>query len=69
MDLVNELSNVLIMLIRAGTIFRVVYCCIRIVITDEETNVYRKRIKNVILGYILAEIIFQLKDIVINYYT
>lgn len=69
MDLINELSTVIIMLIRAGVVFRIVYCCIRIITTSEDVAIYRKRIKNVIVGYILAELIFQLKDIILNYYV
>lgn len=67
MDILKELSMAFIWLIRAGTITRVAYCFIKVIQDDEELGVYKKRMKNALIFLILAESIWQLKDIAIHY--
>ena len=69
MDLVNQISLVLIDLIRVGAVFRLVYCLFRLISAEDEAATYKKRARNVVIFYIIAELIFQLKDIIIRYYT
>ena len=69
MDAVNEISKVLINLIRAGAVFRLVYCLFRMVAAEDEQAMFKKRTRNVIIFYVIAELIFQLKDMIIGYYT
>jgi len=69
MDIVNEISNVLINLIRLGAVFRLVYCLFRMVSVEDEQSMYKKRMKNVVIFYIIAELIFQFKDMIIGYYS
>ena len=69
MSLIDEISNVVLILIRAGTVFRVAYCLLRLVTADEEATQYKKRIRNTIIFYILAECAFILKDLFIHYYS
>ena len=69
MSLVTDISKVLIWLIRAGAVFRVVYCCFRLITNEEEAQSFKSRIKNVLVFYIIAECIFQIKDLVITYFS
>ncbi|WDV44082.1 mercury transporter [Clostridiaceae bacterium M8S5] len=69
MDILKELSNVLLILIRSGTVFRVVYCFIMMGTDEENEKVYKKRIRNEIIFYILAECCYLVKDLVTIYYT
>ncbi|MGL5434550.1 MAG: mercury transporter [Lachnospiraceae bacterium] len=68
MATVNEISMVIISLIRVGAVGRFLYCMVRLQGAEEEQTQYRKRTKNVVLFYILAESIWQIKDIVFYYY-
>ena len=65
---VDDLSNAIILLVRVGAVFRLVYCFIRLISAEEEAAQYRKRAKNTVLFYVLAECIWQIKDIVLYYY-
>ena len=68
MDLIKQMADAFIILIRAGAILRLVYCLIRIGACEEESSTYKKRIKNTIIFYVLAESIWQLKILVLGYY-
>lgn len=68
MDLIKEMADAFIMLIRVGAVFRVVYCLIRMGAAEEEGSLFKKRAKNVVIFYILAECIWQIKEIVLGYY-
>lgn len=65
---IDDLSNAIILLVRVGAVFRLVYCFIRLISAEEEAAQYRKRAKNTVLFYVLAECIWQIKDIVLYYY-
>jgi len=69
MQHINSLSLLVITLIRAGAAFRVVFCLIRMMTSEDEMPQMRKRIRNAILFYIIAESAFLLKDLMIQYYT
>ncbi|TCL57662.1 hypothetical protein EDD76_108197 [Kineothrix alysoides] len=66
---VNDISVAVISLIRLGAVFRFVYCMVRLQGAEEEATQYRKRAKNILLFYILAESIWQIKDIIMYYYS
>lgn len=68
MNTLKELSLALIWLIRMGAIVRIIYCFVRMAGNDEEVGVYTKKIKNVIVFYIFSESVWQLKDIIMNYF-
>lgn len=68
MDILKELSIAFIWLIRAGTVTRIAYCFIKMIQNDEEVGIYKKRMRNAIVFLILAESIWQLKDIAIYYF-
>jgi len=68
MDLIKKMCDVFIMLIRAGAAMRLVYCLIRMGASEEESSMHKKRARNAIVFYVLAECIWQLKDLVLGYY-
>lgn len=69
MDILKDLSIAFIWLIRAGTVTRVAYCFLKIMTNDEEQGVFKKRMKNALVFLIFAESIWQLKDIVMYYFS
>lgn len=69
MEKLKELAEVFIWFIRAGVVVRVSYSFLKMIGNDEEINVYKRKIKNAINFYILAESVWVLKDIVTYYFT
>lgn len=69
MDIINDLINVLrIAIIPAGVLLRVIFCLIKIMYSEDETSIYKKRIKNVILFGIIAEVILSIKSLIEFYF-
>lgn len=68
MDTINQISGLLIILIRAGLGFRVLYCCIRLMTADEEQGTYKRRIKNSLIALVINELVWVIKDLIINYF-
>jgi len=64
---ITEMSNAILWLIRIGAVFRVAFCFFKM-IYDEESSSYKKMMRNTIMFYIIAESIFQIKNIAINYF-
>lgn len=64
----DDISTAVIVLVRAGVVFRFVYCLVRLQGAEEEQAQFKKRAKNTVLFYVLAECIWQIKDIVFYYY-
>ena len=65
---IDDISMAVISLIRLGAVFRFIYCMVRLEGAEEEQVQYRKRAKNTVLFYVLAESIWQIKEIVLFYY-
>ena len=65
---IDDISIAIISLIRLGVAFRFVYCMVRLQGAEEEATQFRKRVKNTVMFYIIAESIWQIKDIVMYYY-
>ena len=69
MDIINDLINVLrIAIIPAGVLLRVIFCLIKIMYSEDEASIYKKRIKNVILFGIIAEVILSIKSLIEFYF-
>jgi len=66
---IDDISKVVIILIRAGAACRLVFCFIRLMTAEEEALQFKKRIRNTILFYIAAELAFVIKDIAIHYFS
>ena len=68
MQIIDEVSKVVIWLIRTGATFRLCYCLFRLISADEDAVMYKKRAKHVIIFYIIAESVWQIKDLILKYY-
>ncbi|WP_018885721.1 hypothetical protein [Paenibacillus massiliensis] len=69
MTTLEELAQAVVLLIRVGCAFRFIYTMIRLSGADEESSKYKKRARNVIIFYVLAESIWQLKELILFYYS
>ena len=67
--MIDELSKIMIGIIRTGVILRFTVCMISMQKADDEMERIKKRIINLIVFYIIAESIFQLKDILFLYFN
>nr|WP_302112123.1 mercury transporter [uncultured Acetatifactor sp.] len=65
---IDDISMAVISLIRLGAVFRFIYCMVRLEGAEEEQMQYRKRAKNTVLFYVLAESVWQIREIVFFYY-
>ena len=68
MSTINELSQLVLILIRSGAILRISYLFLNSVANENEVHANKKRIKNVLKFYVVAECIFILKDLILSYY-
>jgi hypothetical protein len=66
---VDDISKAVIILIRAGAACRVVLCLIKLMTSEEDAMQYKKRIRNTVAFYIVAELAFVMKNIVIHYFS
>jgi len=69
MQYIDDISNAVIILIRAGAIFRLAFCFLRMMTAEEEAPQFKKRIRNTIIFYVIAELAFVLKALIIRYFT
>lgn len=65
---IDDISKAVIGLIRVGALFRFAYCMVRMQAAEEEQAQYRRRAKNTVFFYVIAESIWQIRDIVMYYY-
>ena len=65
---IDDISMSAIALIRLGAVFRFIYCMVRLEGAEEEQMQYRKRAKNTVVFYVLAESVWQIKEIIFYYY-
>lgn len=65
----DDISIAIISLIRIGAVARFIYCMVRLSAAEEEATQYRKRAKNTVIFYVIAESIWQIKDLVLYYYS
>jgi NADH:ubiquinone oxidoreductase subunit 6 (subunit J) len=68
MEILKELSDVFLILIRVGTVMRVVYSFVMMSSNEDDEKSYKKKIRNVITFYILAELCYVVKDVMFKYY-
>lgn len=68
MEILKELALAFIVLIRLGAVLRIVYCFIFIGTDEEQSAFYKKRIKNTIIFYLMAECVWIIKDLAMSYY-
>lgn len=69
MDTLNGLIDVLrTIIIPAGVVMRVLYCLVKMVYSEDEMPVYKKRVVNIIVFGIIAELVLSIKDMIRGYY-
>ncbi len=68
MDLLKQMADAFVILIRTGAVFRVIYCLVRMGMNEEEAPMHRKRARNTVVFYVIAESIWQFKELILNYY-
>jgi len=68
MDIVEDLALLFILLIRSGSALRIVYCFISMMSDEDQAVTYKKRIKNTIVFYIMAESVYIIRDLAMHYY-
>jgi hypothetical protein len=56
-------------LVRLGVVGRFIFCMTKLIGAEEEAAKYKKRAKNAVLFWIIAESIWVIKDIVFYYYS
>lgn len=64
----DDISMAVIAIIRLGAVFRFIYCMVRLQGAEEEQTQFKKRAKNTVLFYVLAECIWQIKELIFYYY-
>lgn len=64
----DDISMAVIALLRLGAAFRFIYCMVRLQSAEDEAAQFKKRAKNTVIFYIIAECVWQLKDIAFYYY-
>jgi len=69
MELVKEMADAFVLLIRVGAVLRVIYCFIRMGASEDESAMFKKRLKNTVMFYVLAESIWLIKDMVLGCYS
>lgn len=67
MSQLTDLKNALMICLRVGVAVRIAMNFIKMQ-TDEESSAYSKKIKHGIIFYIMAELIWQFKDIAMYYW-
>lgn len=65
----DDISNAIIALVRIGAVARFIYCLIRLESAEDQAAQYKKRMINTIVFYIIAESIWQIKDLILYYYS
>ena len=61
----DDLSKAIILLVRVGAVARFIYCMVRL----EQAAQYKKRARNTVIFYVIAESIWQIKDLILYYYS
>ena len=64
----DDISNAIILLVRVGAVARFIYCLVRLTAAEEQAAQYKKRARNTVIFYIIAESIWQIKDLILYYY-
>lgn len=69
MEILNELIKVLqTIIIPAGVTLRILYCLIKMMYSEDEMVVYKKRIVNIMIFGIFSEMILSIKDMIRWYF-
>ena len=62
-------SKAFILLVRVGAAVWFIYCMVRLAAAEEQAAQYKKRARNTVIFYVIAESIWQIKDLILYYYS
>lgn len=65
----DDISMAVIAVIRLGAVFRFVYCMVLLQGAEEEQAQFKKRARNTVIFYIIAESIWQIKELIFFYFS
>ena len=65
---IDDITTGVMILVRLGVIGRFIFCMVKLIGAEEEAMKYKKRAKNAVLFWIIAESIWLLRDMVFFYY-
>lgn len=68
METINELINALKVLIALGVTMRVLFCLIKMMYSEEDRNSYKRKMINIIIFGVIAELCLVIKDVIMFYY-
>jgi len=68
-DTINVLINVLKILIALGVTMRVVFCLIKMMYSEDDRNAYKRKMINIIIFGVIAELCLVIKDVIMFYYS
>ena len=54
----DDLSKAIILLVRVGAVARFIYCMVRLAAAEEQAAQYKKRARNTVIFYVIAESIW-----------
>ena len=66
---VDDITLGVMILVRVGVVGRFIFCMVKLIGAEEEAGRYKKRAKNAVIFWIIAESIWFLRDLVLYYYT
>ena len=65
---IDDITTAVMILVRLGVVARFIFCMVKLTGADEDAGKYKKRAKNAVLFWIIAESVWIIKDIVFYYY-
>ena len=65
---VDDITKAFMILIRAGAAARFIFCMVKLMGADEDAGRFKRRAKNVVLFWIIAESVWTIRDLVLFYY-
>jgi hypothetical protein len=65
---VDDITNGIMILVRLGVAARFIFCMVKLIGADDDAGRYKKRAKNAVLFWIIAESVWAIKDLVLYYY-
>ena len=68
LETINGLTNALKIIIGLGVTARVIFCLIKMMYDEEGKSSYKRKIINIVIFGIIAELCLVIKDLVMFYY-
>ena len=65
---VDDVTMAVLIIVRLGVVGRFIFCMLKLIGAEEETAKYKKRAKNAVIFWIIAESVWVIKDLVLHYY-